>query len=58
MTTPGPTVATQPDTPVDPALAELFLPDPDLMGSPEGDTKGLHELQQAARERIEEQHES
>jgi hypothetical protein len=58
MTTPSPAMATNPDKSIDPALAELFLPDPDLMGSPEGDTKGLHELQQAARERIEEQDES
>lgn len=30
----------------------LYPPDPDLMASSEGDTKGLAELQRAARERI------
>jgi hypothetical protein len=30
---------------------ELLLPDPDLMASPEGDTKGLRELQAEARRR-------
>jgi hypothetical protein len=32
-------------------VATLFPADPDLMGSPEGDTKGLQELQEAARQR-------
>jgi hypothetical protein len=32
---------------------ELFPPDPDLMTSAEGDTKGLAELQKTARKRIE-----
>ncbi|MDK3256652.1 hypothetical protein [Blastococcus capsensis] len=31
----------------------LYPPDPELMASAEGDTKGLAELQRAARERIE-----
>jgi hypothetical protein len=31
---------------------ELLLPDPDLMGSPEGDARGLRELQEAARARL------
>jgi hypothetical protein len=35
-------------------LAELLLPDPALMGSPEGDIKGLRELQDAAQRQIEE----
>ena len=40
-----------PDRPPD--WDELFPPDPELMASAEGDTKGLAELQQAARKRIE-----
>jgi hypothetical protein len=35
-------------------LATLLLPDPALMQSPEGDTKGLDELREAAERRIEE----
>jgi len=35
-----------------PLPRELLLPDPDLMASPEGDVKGLRELQDAAREAI------
>jgi hypothetical protein len=35
-------------------LATLLLPDPALMQSPEGDTKGLDELREAAQRRIEE----
>jgi hypothetical protein len=35
---------------VTPLPPELLLPDPDLMASPEGDVKGLRELQDAARE--------
>lgn len=32
-----------------PLAPELLTPDPDLMASPEGDAKGLRELQDAAR---------
>lgn len=32
-----------------PIPAEVLRPDPDLMGSPEGDTRGLRELQDAVR---------
>lgn len=31
----------------------LYPPDPELMASAEGDTRGLAELERAARERIE-----
>lgn len=47
----------QPDHPGgeahDPDWDLLYPPDPELMASAEGDTKGLAELQRAARERIE-----
>lgn len=39
---------------MEPVPKELLLPDPDLMTSPEGDLKGLKELQEAARKLIEE----
>ena len=35
-------------------LATLLLPDPALMQSPEGDTKGLDELREAAQRQIDE----
>lgn len=35
---------------VAPLPPELLTPDPDLMASPEGDVKGLRELQDAARQ--------
>lgn len=35
-------------------IEALYPADPDLMSSPEGDERGLRELQDAARARIEE----
>jgi hypothetical protein len=56
MTRPSPAPTSSSAESSEAALKELLLPDPELMGSPEGDASGLRSLKQAAREQIEEQH--